>query len=181
MPQLDEIFKNYTYTNEKHKALVGILFVAAKIEAHLEGLLEPYHITLRQYRIMRQLRAINPGCISVYDMKDYLINKNADTSRLAKRLINTGWVEKTTCENDRRIINLKITEKGLEIMDAIDIHTNEFLMPVNGLNDELVAEFNGCLELILDTFDKQAREKPCKNGKRQKKSRAKSLWNSTVY
>jgi MarR family multiple gene transcriptional regulator MgrA len=102
------------------------------------------------------LRGQYPNPANLNLIKDRLIDRNSDVSRLIERLRLSEFVERVTCPNDRRSVDVKITEKGLMILAEIDkanetLFTSE-LMP---LSQKEVVEFNTLLNKILSAYEQQ--------------------------
>ena len=152
---VDTIFKDYVYKNEQHKTLVGILFVAASIEAKMEKILNTYGITLRQFRLLRQLRFMNPESLAVHDINFYMINKMADASRLAERMAKAGLIEKHISPTDKRRSFVKITPKGLDLINDIDKEEDKFLRAVSAIGKDATPIFNEYLEQMLADLKKK--------------------------
>jgi len=151
---VDNIFKDYKYKNEQHKTLVSVLFVAAEIEAGMEKILATYGITLRQFRLLRQLRMINPESIPVHDIIHYMINKKADSSRLADRMAKAGLIEKYVPEEDKRMSYVRITPKGLDLINSIDKEEDKFLRVVSSIGKDATPIFNEYLEKMLEELQR---------------------------
>jgi len=152
MKAVDGILTSYNFKSEQDRSIAGVLSLAANIESYAEGILQPYNITLRQYRIMRQLRILYPDMIAVSDLREYVIHKKADVSRMAERLVRTGWLEKITCEKDKRVTYVKITQQGIGLMNMIEPLEKNFSKPINILTDANLGQFNEYIELMLGSF-----------------------------
>ncbi len=82
-------------------------------------LLQEYDITITQYNILRILRGQYPNPISINLLKERMLDKMSDTSRLVERLRTKGFVDRKVCNNDRRKSDVKITENGLELLKEL--------------------------------------------------------------
>ena len=113
---------------------------------------DPQHLVSRHgindqhYNILRILRGRQPESACPGEIKEVLLNKRGDLTRLLDKLVNKGWVDRQQNPENRRKIDLKITKEGLKFLE--DIHKEvECLMEVtSGLNKEEVESLN----LILD-------------------------------
>src|SRR5258706_309212 len=82
-------------------------------------------ITMQQFNILRILRGQNPNSISAAVIKQRMLDRNSDVSRLLDRLIDKKMVIKTQCESDKRATDVKITESGLKLLSKIDLRLEE--------------------------------------------------------
>jgi len=105
-----------------------------------------YHITMPQFNILRILRGAKE-MISVNTVKDRMIEKSPNTTRLMDKLIDKQLISRERCEDDRRVVYVQIAEKGLELLKQIDESISDSnLMPHNLTDDEA--------NLLSDLLDK---------------------------
>jgi DNA-binding MarR family transcriptional regulator len=77
-----------------------------------------------------------------------MVEKMSDTSRIVDRLIVKGLVKKVTCESDRRLVDVQITDKGRKLLERFDLKENEMDEIVKGLNEAEAKELNHLLDKI---------------------------------
>ncbi|HSH66062.1 MAG TPA: MarR family transcriptional regulator, partial [Bacteroidia bacterium] len=115
-----EIFQD-NFKSNKHKAILNIFYTYNWLyEKHVREL-KPYDLTVQQFNILRILRGQYPKPASIKLLKQRMLDKMSDVSRLVEKLRIKGLVERTTCSNDRRNVDVKITEKGLELLSKFDL------------------------------------------------------------
>jgi DNA-binding MarR family transcriptional regulator len=56
----------------------------------------------------------------MHSVKERMIDRAPNATRLTDKLIAKGLVERERCEEDRRIVYVRISEKGLELLKQID-------------------------------------------------------------
>ena len=83
------------------------------------------HATYNVLRILRGLsrqsdKARAPAKVRSSDIARWLVSAVPDLTRLVDRLIGEGLVERTRCEEDRRVVFVGITRKGLQRLAKID-------------------------------------------------------------
>lgn len=91
-------------------------FFAAKQNQFMAG----YGLSLPQYNILRILRGAKAS-ISVNTVKDRMIEKSPNTTRLMDKLFDKGLIERERCNDDRRIVFVQISKDGLELLAQIDV------------------------------------------------------------
>ncbi|WP_372794714.1 MarR family winged helix-turn-helix transcriptional regulator [Lutibacter sp.] len=136
---------NSTFPNEKVKALINIKYTANWLDAIENEILKPYQISVQQYNILRILRGAKKE-IPVNTIKERMIQKSPNATRLMDKLCDKNFIERTRCENDRRVVFIKISEKGLKILDKID--SKEFENHMNAITEEEAKLLNKLLDKI---------------------------------
>ncbi len=136
---------NSTFPSEQVKALINIKYTANWIENKSNGILKPFHISVQQYNILRILRGAKEA-IKVQIVKDRMIEKSPNATRLMDKLCDKKLIERFRCEEDRRAVYVKITSQGLSVLEdvnmdlvgeAINTLTNEEALELNRLLDKL--------------------------------------------
>lgn len=124
--RLEEEIKQKSFRNEYHKLAVNILYTHGWLQTFNTQFLQKYQITPQQYNILRILRGQHPNPASINLLKERMLDKMSDVSRLVERLRVKGLLERSTCENDRRKSDVVITEAGLNLLKEIDTFDVEF-------------------------------------------------------
>ena len=109
-----------TFPNEHVKAFINIKYTANWLDTISNGLLKPSKITVQQYNILRILRGAGKA-ITVNSVKERMIQKSPNSTRLMDKLCDKGLIVRTRCEKDRRVVYVEITKSGLEILEKIPI------------------------------------------------------------
>lgn len=115
--------------------VVGLLKASSKAEDLLAKVLKPYEISLQQFNVLRILRGRKEKLANLSTIQKRMVHKNSNTSRLIDKLIEKLLVERKTCEENRRKIELIITPKGKSILSELDlvieIAETEILKPLD--------------------------------------------------
>ncbi|WP_456423183.1 MarR family winged helix-turn-helix transcriptional regulator, partial [Lutibacter sp.] len=99
---------NSTFPNERVKALINIKYTANWLDTIGNELLKPFKISVQQYNILRILRGAEEA-ITVNSIRKRMIQKSPNATRLMDKLCTKKLIERTRCENDRRIVYVKIS------------------------------------------------------------------------
>lgn len=142
MKRIEEII-TANFKDEHHKALINIRYTSNFIGSYYNSQLEDFDLTLAQFNILRILRGANKQ-LSIKTIKERMVEKSPNTTRLVDKLIVKKFVERSRCEEDKRIVHVKITEQGLATLAKLDIQfdTKHFS---NNLTDEEVDTLNDLL------------------------------------
>jgi len=129
-----EIPKSY-FRNHRHKALVNVLFTSNWIFERLKKFLEADDITPQQYNILRILQNSETP-LSTLKIREQMMDKMSDTSRIVERLLKKKLVNKQICSYDKRLVDVTISEKGAELLQKLDKKTEELDSIISLLNDD---------------------------------------------
>ena len=124
--KLEEEIKQSKFRNEYHKLAVNIFYTYSWLLNLQTQLFKKFKITSNQYNILRILRGQHPNPATINLLKDRMIDKMSDASRLVERLRKKGLVKRELCKNDRRRVDVVITDKGLKLLSDIDKLNDEY-------------------------------------------------------
>lgn len=96
--------------------MVDIMKTGNCIDNVVTKTLKPYNITHIQYNILRILRGVHPEPLYVGEIKNRILFANSDITRLLDRMIDKGIIERNICPENRRRIEVRITEAGLQLL-----------------------------------------------------------------
>ena len=115
--------------------VVGILKAGCKVEECIGNTLKSADISLQQFNVLRILRGRKGIPANLQTVQKRMIHKMSNTTRLVDKLIVKELVVRKTCKENRRKIEITITDKGLEILSQLDIKIQEteaaILQPLN--------------------------------------------------
>lgn len=136
---------NSTFISNKVKALINIKYTANWLNSRENDFFKPYLISPQQYNILRILRGAKDE-IKVQIVKDRMIERAPNATRLMDKLCDKKLIERARCENDRRVVYVKITHQGLELLTTIDEHKNFSFL--KNLTDKEAATLSDLLDKI---------------------------------
>ncbi len=140
-----EIFSN-KFENNHQKAIVNLIYTYGWITNLLRQRLNRHKITLQQYNILRILRGQSPKPATINILKERMLDKMSDASRIVERLVQKDLVQRCVNDKDRRAVDIHISQKGLEILQKLD---NE-MSSRDILRDNMSDEEAGILSGLLD-------------------------------
>ncbi|MGB8319376.1 MAG: MarR family transcriptional regulator [Ignavibacteriaceae bacterium] len=136
------------FKNEYHKAIVNIVFTYNWMIEKQTKLLKTYDISLQQYNILRILRGQHPNPATVKLIKERMLDKMSDVSRLVEKLRVKELVERDICQHDRRNVDVLITNKGLELLKELEPKENEMEKFMSNLNEKEIEHLNIYLDKL---------------------------------
>lgn len=116
----EEIKQHRGFQDEWEKLVLNILFTGNWINGYQHQQLKPYDLTPEQYNILRILRGCHPDPASVNLLKDRMLNKMSNASRLVEKLRLKGLAEREECQDDRRRVEVVITQQGIALLQKIE-------------------------------------------------------------
>lgn len=90
------------------------------INSKLMSVLKPHGVSIQQFNVLRILRGQKGVAANLSTVQERMVNKMSNTTRLIDKLIEKALVERIICKENRRKIELYITDKGLSFLDLID-------------------------------------------------------------
>ena len=146
--RLEDEIKQKSFRNEYHKLAVNILYTHGWLLEFNNKILQKFNLTAQQYNELRILRGQHPNTASVNLLKERMLDKMSDVSRLVERLRVKGLLERTICEIDRRRADVKISDKGLELLRDIDKLNTEFDKLFSNLSPKETDQINNLLDKL---------------------------------
>lgn len=146
MVQLQKEVKAAKFENIFQQALVNVIFTYHWSTQNVKEALSPFDITQQQYNVLRILRGQYPSPATVNLIKNRILDKMSDTSRIVDRLIQKGYVEKSVNNYDKRAVDIIISDKGLSLLKKMDkeIDFSSFIAP--NLTQEEAEQLNVLLD-----------------------------------
>ena len=148
MPKLEEEINQKKFSNDYQKLAVNVLYTHGWLINKFAKLLKHEQLTLSQYNVLRILRGQHPEALTVNVLKERMLDKTPDVSRLVDRIIEKKLIERSACNQDRRRVNIVITSKGLELLKKLDHIDDEFKIIFQNLNKNEVVEMNNYLDKL---------------------------------
>jgi DNA-binding MarR family transcriptional regulator len=136
------------YTDNRLRVIVNIYHTYLWLNERYEHSLEKFDVTVNQFIVLRILRSFLPDSASLQMIKEKMMERNPDVSRIVNRLIAKGLVKRTPNELNRRKVDITLTDKGYELTEKVKIPPFQKL--IFKLSDTEVAQLNQLLEKIRE-------------------------------
>ena len=107
------------FRNEFQKASINIIFTFNWMTEKIKEIFEREGLTSQQFNILRILRGAGAP-LSTLQIRQRMLDKMSDTSRIADRLIIKGLVKKAVSKTDKRLVDVSITDKGKKVLAKLD-------------------------------------------------------------
>lgn len=123
MPTLaQEIKKRNPFDSPEQEAMLNLVRTAARLSAAFEPLFREQGLCGAHYNVLRILSGEKSGGVDglpALEVRDRLITPVPDITRLVDKLVRQKLVRRERTEKDRRVVLLKITDRGQKLVDRL--------------------------------------------------------------
>lgn len=146
--KLEEEIKQPKFKNEYNKLGINILFTQSWLSYKQQAFFKKAGITPQQYNVLRILRGQQPKPATINLLIERMLDKSSNASRIVDKLEAKGLVKRTTCPNDRRAVDVLITENGLDLLKKMDAGEQEWEKNLHTLTADEAAQLNHLLDKL---------------------------------
>ena len=143
--KLEDEIKQPQFKTEHQKATVNLIYTYYWLWEKNKNFLKPFDITPQQFNVLRILRGQNGKPISTSDIRDRMLDKMSDVSRIVDRLYKQQLLVRKVCPTDKRLVDVSINDKGLQLLAAIDVEQQK-QVNIMHLDDAELAQLNMLLD-----------------------------------
>ncbi|RKR84759.1 DNA-binding MarR family transcriptional regulator [Mucilaginibacter gracilis] len=143
---IDKEIQSDKFDDNYHRVTVNLLYTYGWLGNLVRGQFEKHNITQQQFNVLRILRGQFPKPATVNLLKERMIDKMSDASRIVDRLVQKGLATRCTNNKDRRSVDIRISDEGLEILSKMDheYKAKDYLQ--QHLTDEEAAQLSALLD-----------------------------------
>jgi DNA-binding MarR family transcriptional regulator len=116
----DELKQRKPFTSLEQEAQLSVVRTSAMLVDAFERMLKPHGITSTQYNVLRILRGAAPDGLCRNDVRDRMLTRMPDVTRLLDRMEESGLIERARETSDRRMVMTRITAKGRRMLDELE-------------------------------------------------------------
>ena len=149
---IEKDIQQASFRNEFQKMGINLMFTANWLNERIGRFLIQEDVTQQQYNILRILRGSNKP-LSTLQIRERMLDKMSDTSRIVDRLIVKELVAKNTCPSDKRLVDITLTEKGLELVEKLDQFNDQLDAILQGVSEKEAATLNQILDKLRSVPD----------------------------
>ena len=155
---ISEEIQQPKFSSEQQKAAINLIYTSNWLNEKMRCYLSSEDLTPQQFNVLRILRGSLPEPLSTLQIRERMLDKMSDTSRIVDRLIKKGLVQKRTCKMDKRLVDIVISEEGLALLKRLDATSDKLNNHMQGLTDEEAT-------ILSDLLDKARENYPASNDK----------------
>lgn len=145
--KIETIIKTNAELDIEKKVVLNIVYTHNLVSVKMNEVLKPYDLSGEQYNVLRVLRGQKGNPVNMCNIQERMVTKNSNTTRLIDKLLTKELVYREICPDNRRKMEVTITNKGLELLKELDIKVLDFekSMATNLTFEELI-QLNSLLE-----------------------------------
>ncbi|HVV07482.1 MAG TPA: MarR family transcriptional regulator [Puia sp.] len=140
------------FRNEYQKSAINLIYTYNWVTEKITNIFDEWDITPQQFNILRILRGAGQP-LSTLQIRQRMLDKMSDTSRIVDRLVKKGLVKKGICKMDRRLVDVTITDKGKKLLEKIDQYSDQMDGIMKNLTEEDARTLNELLDKIRTVKD----------------------------
>lgn len=102
------------------RALISLLYTGYQVSDRLNEQLKPFGLSEQQVNVLHIIKGQNDQPCNLCMIQEQMMHKMSNATRLVEKLRLKGLVTRDICEDNRRRVEICITKKGLELLEAIE-------------------------------------------------------------
>ena len=146
-----ELKQKSPFSSLEQEVFLGLRLATARVvDPWATFLKATAQLTPSQYNVLRILRGSHPGKLACGDIGGRLIARDPDITRLIDRLSKRGFVKRSPSRKDRRVVEVAITDQGLQLLRELDVHVDRMPQALLGhLGAERLRQLRKLLEAVI--------------------------------
>lgn len=146
-----ELRQSRPFQSAEHEAFLSVLKTGALLSDELEQILKPEGLSLPQYNVLRILRGAGPDGLCRNEVRDRMLTRMPDMTRLLDRMESAGLVARARSESDRRLVTTRITGRAMQVLERVeDAVTEEHRRRFRHLSKSELRTLIGFLERVRE-------------------------------
>lgn len=150
--KIEDEIQQKAFHSAHQKAVVNLIYTSNWLIGAQQKFLSLFGITTQQFNILRILRGQHPNGVSATTIKQRMLDRNSDVSRLLDRLVKKELIVKKSCPSDKRATDVFITDRGLNVLEDINKERHRI--------DNVLSLTESEAELLSDLLDRARNETP---------------------
>lgn len=146
--EFSKVIKQKSFVSEYHKALLNLWFTSNLVRDRQERIFKRYNIKSQHYNVLRIVRGQHPRPATPGYILEVMIDKGRDLTRLVDKLVKMGLLNRCTHEQNRRMVSITITDKGLNLVEEIQLKLDNMLSETQSLSEEESSQLSDLLDKL---------------------------------
>ena len=142
---LEEEIKQRSFKTEQSKLIVNLIYTSNRLKERISARLKEKGLTMQQYNVLRIVRGAGETGSTTSEIRERLLDKMSDTSRMVDRLVSMDFLEKVRDKQDRRIVFIYLTSKGEKLVNLL-IQREEVESLAAGMDEKKAQQLNELLD-----------------------------------
>ncbi|KAA2242902.1 MarR family transcriptional regulator [Chitinophaga agrisoli] len=147
--RIEEAIKQGKFRSNYQKAVVNLIFTSNWLRDAQADFFKEYEILPQHFNALRIIKGRHPKPVSAGEIKEVLLDKASDVTRLLDKLVKLGHVNRRLCDQNRRKMDITLTPKGLQLLEDLEPHMNAFFGDLaDRLNEEEAQQLSDLLDKL---------------------------------
>ncbi|UPL49999.1 MarR family winged helix-turn-helix transcriptional regulator [Hymenobacter sublimis] len=146
--KIEDEIKQPTFKDDYQKAYINLIFTAGWLQQRQSATFKEYGLTLPQFNILRILRGQHPKPATVNLLIERMLDKTSNASRIVDKLEAKQLVTRKVCPSNRRAVDIRITEAGLELLQRLDAVLESQNIGLHNLTIQEAAQLSALLDKV---------------------------------
>ncbi|TGE25422.1 MarR family transcriptional regulator [Hymenobacter aquaticus] len=148
--RIEDEIKQPVFKDDYQKGYINLVYTAGWLQQQQACAFREFDITLPQFNILRILRGQHPKPATVNLLIERMLDKTSNASRIVDKLEAKHLVTRTVCPSNRRAVDIRITDTGLDLLHRMDEGVMKQHHGLQNLTADEAAQFNRLLDKIRD-------------------------------
>jgi DNA-binding MarR family transcriptional regulator len=144
---IEQDINQHKFRSEYHKMTINLIYTYNWVMEQSRKFFDKADLTPQQFNILRILRGAGQP-LSTLQIRQRMLDKMSDTSRIVDRLVRKTLVKKVVCKSDRRLVDVTISEKGLALLENLDAFNDEMESFLTNISPDEAKTLNHLLDKL---------------------------------
>ncbi len=145
---LREAINQKQFTDVYEECLINIIYTYNWLKTGIKEHLKPFGLTMQQYNVLRILNGAYPQPITTSTVRARMLDKMSDASRIVDRLCKKNLAERKQCSDDKRLVDVVITEEGRKLIATIISNEDQLIDNLHTITEEEGQSLNNLLNKL---------------------------------
>lgn len=146
----DELKQTKPFKTEMQKLMLNISVTSSWLNSILSARLKPFDITPHQFNVLRILKGKHPDSYCNQEITARMIDKSSNATRIVDKLLDKKLVSRVEDKTDRRLVSIKITDKGIKLLAEIEKQPFADAFKLKNFNEEKAKLMNEWLDELRE-------------------------------
>jgi len=147
--KIEQAIKQSSFTSNYQKMLINLMYTGNWLRDEQMKIFKQQDLLPQHFNVLRIIRGSMPAPIAPKEIKEVLIDKAGDLTRLIDKLEKKGLVKRNLCPSNRRKMDISITDKGLELLETFNEPMEAFTQKIQqNISDAQAAQLSNLLDVL---------------------------------
>jgi MarR family 2-MHQ and catechol resistance regulon transcriptional repressor len=119
--KLEQAIQQSSFISDENKVAINFMYTYNNFKENHNNFFKPFAITPQQYNVLRILRGSYPKPLTTFQLRDRMLDKMSDASRIVERLVKKDLVVRKVSKSDKRLVDVVISDAGQKLLESIEI------------------------------------------------------------